>query len=60
MTKYIKIENVIAPKPKSLKEARGYVVADYQDYLEKTWVEELNRSYQLKIEEATFKSLIKN
>lgn len=58
-TKYAKIEKVVPPKPKSLKEARGYVVADYQDYLEKTWVEELNRNYELKINEQVFQGLIK-
>lgn len=45
--------------PKSLKEAKGYVVSDYQDQLEAEWKEELKARYPLKLNERVFNSLIK-
>jgi len=48
-----------APMPKSLNESRGYVVAAYQDYLEKQWNESLKAKYPMLINESVFKSLIK-
>ncbi|HNG91054.1 MAG TPA: peptidylprolyl isomerase, partial [Saprospiraceae bacterium] len=40
---FIKIEQILPPSAKVLSEARGYAVADYQDYLEKQWVEKLRK-----------------
>ncbi len=56
---FLKIEKLVPPAPKALHEARGYAVADYQDHLEKQWVEELRKSYNVVINEAVLKSLIK-
>ncbi|MCP4439178.1 MAG: peptidyl-prolyl cis-trans isomerase [Aureispira sp.] len=56
---FTKIENVVPPSPKSLEEARGYVVADYQDSLEKDLIKELREEYKVEIVDAVFKSLIK-
>ena len=42
---------------KTLDEARGYVVAEYQDFLEKQWNEKMPRQYPLKVNEQTFKML---
>ncbi len=50
---------VNAGEPKTLAEARGYVVAEYQDYLEKTWNENLRKKYPLVVEEKTFQSMVK-
>lgn len=44
---------------KSLAEARGYVVAEYQDYLEKQWNEKMRKQYPLKVNETVFKSMVK-
>lgn len=44
---------------KSLDDARGFVVADYQDYLEKTWNQDLRNRYPVKVDEKTLKSIIK-
>ena len=55
----IKIEEILPTAMKTLKEARGYVVADYQDLLEVKWVEELRSEYKVKINQNVFKSLIK-
>jgi len=45
--------------PKSLEDARGYVVAEYQDYLEKQWNEELRKKYPMKVQESVFKGMVK-
>ncbi len=46
------------PSKKSLDEARGYVVAEYQDYLEKQWNEKMRREYPVKVNETVFKSMV--
>lgn len=45
--------------PKTLDEARGYVIAEYQDYLEKSWNENLRKKYPLTVNEDVFKSMVK-
>ncbi|HMO40426.1 MAG TPA: peptidylprolyl isomerase [Saprospiraceae bacterium] len=54
-----KIMEVIPPKLKTLQEARGYIIADYQDYLERQWVETLRKQYPVVIQQQVLKSLIK-
>lgn len=56
---FMKIEQLLPPGQKSLQEARGYVVADYQDSLEKQWLEQLKKEYKIKVNEKVFNSLIK-
>ena len=58
-TSFMKIESILPPAEKSLKESRGYVIADYQDYLEKQWLEELQNSYKVVVDKEVFNSLIK-
>lgn len=41
----------IPPAQKTLQEARGLVIADYQDELEKRWIEELKAKYKVEINE---------
>lgn len=55
----VKIISVLKPQNKTLEEARGYVISDYQDYLENKWVESLKQKYPVKIEEAVLKTIIK-
>jgi len=47
------------PTPKTLNEAKGYVVAEYQDYLEKKWNDEMRAKYPVKVDDAVFKSMVK-
>lgn len=56
--KFVKIEEILPAGLKTLEEARGYVVADYQDYLEDQWVEELKKEYKVKINDKVFENLI--
>lgn len=47
------------PMQKSLDDARGYVVAEYQDYLEKQWNDQLRKKYPVKVDEKVFRSMVK-
>jgi len=47
------------PGQKTLDEARGYVVAEYQDYLEKQWNDKMHKEYPLTVNEKVFKSMVK-
>jgi peptidyl-prolyl cis-trans isomerase SurA len=53
-----KVVKVTPSRRKSLKEARGYVVADYQDQLEKKWITELKKTYPIEINEEVYNLLI--
>ncbi len=56
---FAKIENVIPQKSKSLKEARGYVIADFQDQLESEWIESLRNEFPVKINQEVLSNLVK-
>jgi peptidyl-prolyl cis-trans isomerase SurA len=56
---FCKVENVIPAQPKKLSEARGYIVADYQDYLEQEWVEALRAKYPVKVDQNVFEKMIR-
>jgi len=56
---FMSVEKLIPPTPKTLDEARGYVIADYQDQLEKEWVESLQKKYPVVVHEDVLMSLVK-
>ena len=43
------VNDVLAPGPKTLKEAKGLVTTAYQDYLEKEWIKELRGKYKVEV-----------
>jgi peptidyl-prolyl cis-trans isomerase SurA len=43
---FVLVKEVLEPTPKTLKEARGLVTADYQNHLEKEWIKELKGKYK--------------
>ncbi|MBS1667163.1 MAG: peptidylprolyl isomerase [Bacteroidetes bacterium] len=47
------------PSQRSFTEARGFVMNDYQTYVEDKWIEELKKQYPVKINEALMKKLPK-
>jgi len=54
----VRINEVIPPQHKELKEARGLVTADYQNFLEEKWVEELKTKYPVNINQEILDALI--
>ncbi len=58
--RFYKVEEVMDPRPKTLDEARGYVIADYQDHLEAEWVEQLREEYPVEVNQKTLESIVKN
>lgn len=56
---FIHIVEIVKPEPKTLKEAKGYAVSDYQEYLEKKWLADLRNKYPIVVNQEVFKSLIK-
>lgn len=48
---YIVVYELLPPGPKSLDEARGLITADYQNFLEKQWIESLKKKYEVIIYE---------
>jgi peptidyl-prolyl cis-trans isomerase SurA len=55
----LRVEQILPPAPKPLKEVKGYVVADYQESLEKNWIAELRQKYPVSINEQDFQSIVK-
>ena len=48
------------PEPRSYEEARGLVINDYQNQLEKEWVESLKKKYPVRINNKALEQLVKN
>jgi peptidyl-prolyl cis-trans isomerase SurA len=51
---------MIAPAPKKLDEARGLITADYQNYLEKQWIQNLREKYPVVINEDVLQKIAQN
>ena len=50
----------IIPKgPKALKETKGQVIADYQDFLEKDWIHSLKDKYKVSVNTSLLEQLTK-
>lgn len=58
VSNFTRIARIEEPRQKELREVRGYVIADYQDYLEEKWVRELTDEYEVLVNEKLFESLI--
>jgi peptidyl-prolyl cis-trans isomerase SurA len=56
---FVKINKIVAPAPKTLDEARGYVISAYQDQLEKQWIDELHQKYPVVINQQVFNSMVR-
>lgn len=48
---------VEAGNPKTLDDARGLYISDYQNYLEKEWLKSLRNKYEIKINKRLFKKI---
>lgn len=56
----IKVNALLPTGPKLLSDAKGLITSDYQNYLEKVWLEELTKKYTFKINEKIIYSLDSN
>lgn len=57
--RFVWVKRVADPEPKSLKEAKGYIVSDYQEYLEKSWLQQLRATYPIQVNQDVLRSLIR-
>lgn len=48
----VRVKTVIPPGYKTLAEARGQATSDYQNYLEKQWIQELRTKHPVKVNQA--------
>lgn len=53
----IKVEEILPPGQKELSEAKGAITSDYQNYLEKVWLEELEKKHPIVVHESVLYSL---
>lgn len=57
---FVVVRGIVQPTPKTLREAKGMITADYQNELEKEWIEQLRNKYPVTVNRDVFESLIKN
>ena len=53
------VSGKLLKRPEDYTDVRGQVTADYQNYLEKVWVENLNKKYPVEINEDVLKTVNK-
>lgn len=56
---WVRVLAIEAPRAKTLDEARGPAVSDYQNYLEKEWVDSLRKASPVTYNEEEVKKLVK-
>ncbi|MFW6310025.1 MAG: peptidylprolyl isomerase [Prolixibacteraceae bacterium] len=49
--------DLIPPGPKTLDEAKGLYISDYQNYLEKQWLKSLRKKYKIKVNKKLLKTV---
>lgn len=54
----VHVHEVLPSQPKKMEEIRGILIADYQNYLEKKWVEELRQKYQVEVQRDLLRQII--
>ncbi|MDZ4669179.1 MAG: peptidylprolyl isomerase [bacterium] len=59
VNRFYYVLGVMPPEPKSLKEAKGLVTSDYQEYLMEAWVKELRAKYPIVVNEPELLNLTK-
>ena len=53
----LRVDRIYPETRKELKEARGEVLNDYQNYLEEQWVAQLRETYEVRINKKNYKNL---
>jgi peptidyl-prolyl cis-trans isomerase SurA len=52
------IDAIEAPREKTFEEARGASISDYQNFLEKEWIDSMKSKCSIKTDEMLVKKLI--
>jgi peptidyl-prolyl cis-trans isomerase SurA len=53
------LDEILPSQIKKLQDAKGLYTADYQNFLEKKWIDELRAKYQIKINNDVFENIKK-
>lgn len=53
----VNIRALLLPESKTLNEARGLITADYQNYLEKIWIQYLRQKYPVVVKKEVFSQI---
>lgn len=51
--------NPTGPEPKTLEDARGLYISEYQNYLEQQWLRELRKKHKVKVSKKVLKKICK-
>ncbi len=51
------LNRLLPPMPKELNEVRGHITADYQNHLEKEWINELRGKYKVEVNQSVLQQL---
>ncbi|TNE79781.1 MAG: hypothetical protein EP332_09845 [Bacteroidetes bacterium] len=54
----VHIKEVLPAGPKKLNEVRGIMIGEYQDYLEKSWIQELKAKYPVHVNDAALEGIL--
>lgn len=54
---FMEIKEVVPPRPKRLEEAKGLITSEFQNFLEKLWIEELRLKYKFEINKDVLHSI---
>lgn len=55
----VKVNKVLEPSQKELREAKGLVINDFQEHIEEEWVKGLRSKHTVKVNKRTLKKLVK-
>lgn len=56
---FVYVRRILPPNYKTIEDSKGTITSDYQDYLEKEWIDSLRNKYTYKVEHSILKELEK-
>jgi len=54
------VDDILPKAYKTIDEARGFIIADYQDYLEAIWINELKNKYKVSVDHEVLNNLVRS